>query len=478
MSAKTSAVHSTSLSKSFKPIQTAQTLPFSTFRHTSYTHRVLTVSSGSLHKKSIMTFYSHSNSNIETDKDNKEYLNGRRAATSLRDIDPTMSSLGTNEFPFSPISVHKIDDKNPNKDIEYEELPQLKLPDFVTSKYESFMPSNISLNSKNIDKIPIELVLHIFEKLDTSDLTTVRCTASKFNALASNILYDRASKKTDEIDEKLKKSKSSYDEILETTGPSLEHYRGYLRDINLKYIQDLSFMETVPPEVESVCECLCLLSNIDHSLRTENAFSHDDFVKSLHTIMDNEQKSQSDFKSISMVNSRRNSEVGESSYNMKSISNSTSLSSIKSYDNYEFETFQGDNEEWMLPNSTVSPKFYSWDIIRRWMKRPEFKSWINNLRVEVECIPIKAVSKVEKLLMLDVNITYDRLRSISLPGYRLLIIVAACLQFCIRYNKVTIARSDVIDNERSLTYINKYMDCLLSSKEIGKPNLETTDRKL
>ncbi|KAI9345246.1 hypothetical protein BDR26DRAFT_794210, partial [Obelidium mucronatum] len=71
----------------------------------------------------------------------------------------------------------------------------------------------------------------------------------------------------------------------------------------------------------------------------------------------------------------------------------------------------------------------TWASIKKQMTRYDFKNWVSNLRSNVDKIPYAAIKRVEYIIMHDQNITYERLREVSRPGYSLLIVVAACLQY-------------------------------------------------
>jgi hypothetical protein len=62
------------------------------------------------------------------------------------------------------------------------------------------------------------------------------------------------------------------------------------------------------------------------------------------------------------------------------------------------------------------------------MQKSEFKAWFLNLNSAVNDVSIEATQQVENIIRLDPFITYERLREVSLAGYRLLIKVAAVLQ--------------------------------------------------
>ncbi|KAI9329140.1 hypothetical protein DFJ73DRAFT_861050 [Zopfochytrium polystomum] len=71
----------------------------------------------------------------------------------------------------------------------------------------------------------------------------------------------------------------------------------------------------------------------------------------------------------------------------------------------------------------------TWAAIKKQMTRFDFKNWLTNLRMGVDHIPHPAIKRVERIIMMDPSITYERMREVSTAGYKLLIVVAACLQY-------------------------------------------------
>jgi hypothetical protein len=70
-----------------------------------------------------------------------------------------------------------------------------------------------------------------------------------------------------------------------------------------------------------------------------------------------------------------------------------------------------------------------WIDIKKIIKRSDFRMWLACLATNVEFIRPSDAKKVEQIIRVDADITYERLRDVSMAGYRLLIQVAACLQF-------------------------------------------------
>ena len=82
----------------------------------------------------------------------------------------------------------------------------------------------------------------------------------------------------------------------------------------------------------------------------------------------------------------------------------------------------------------------TWAEQRKIMKSTDFRLWLNSLPVLVKEIDIKNTRAVEDLIRNDPAITYVRLRAVSMAGYRLLIVVAACLQYSSIQNEVSTSK--------------------------------------
>ena len=96
------------------------------------------------------------------------------------------------------------------------------------------------------------------------------------------------------------------------------------------------------------------------------------------------------------------------------------------------------------PGLAVIPGPLSWSTIKRTMSKYEFKTWFVNLRNSVKTVQMKSVTDVENIIRSDPLITYERLRDVSMAGYRLLIQIAAALQHCNIENELR-----VLDTERA-----------------------------
>lgn len=71
----------------------------------------------------------------------------------------------------------------------------------------------------------------------------------------------------------------------------------------------------------------------------------------------------------------------------------------------------------------------SWSTVKKSMSTRTFKDWFRALSTGVNQINYRGVKQVEAIIQRDQDITYERLREVSNPGYRLLIVVAAVLQY-------------------------------------------------
>jgi len=102
----------------------------------------------------------------------------------------------------------------------------------------------------------------------------------------------------------------------------------------------------------------------------------------------------------------------------------------------------------------------SWIEIRKTMRKQEFKLWIANLAVNVEFVDIQDTKKVEQIIRVDPLITYERLREVSMPAYRLLILVAATLQYSTISSELALSKSKLSMVEKRLSRSTSFLDCL------------------
>jgi len=70
-----------------------------------------------------------------------------------------------------------------------------------------------------------------------------------------------------------------------------------------------------------------------------------------------------------------------------------------------------------------------WVEIRRTISRFDFKTWFLYLQSNLDSLDIENVELVREIIIRNPNITYERIREISVCGYSMLIIIAASLQY-------------------------------------------------
>jgi hypothetical protein len=68
----------------------------------------------------------------------------------------------------------------------------------------------------------------------------------------------------------------------------------------------------------------------------------------------------------------------------------------------------------------------AWSAVRKSLSKTD--SWLTQLKDNLHQIPSSGVLRAEHLIVTDPMITYDRLRSVSQVGFKLLVVVAAILQ--------------------------------------------------
>ncbi|KAJ3386574.1 hypothetical protein HDU92_002386 [Lobulomyces angularis] len=111
-----------------------------------------------------------------------------------------------------------------------------------------------------------------------------------------------------------------------------------------------------------------------------------------------------------------------------------------------------------LDNPTGS--MLGWLEVKKLMGKYSFKNWFQDLRITVEKIKFENIKIVEKLIQQDLNITYERLREVSQPGYKMLIVVAAVLQFGIVNEDILTERRIKVSLEKRLEGLGKYLEVI------------------
>ncbi|KAJ3325348.1 hypothetical protein HDV06_004207 [Boothiomyces sp. JEL0866] len=102
----------------------------------------------------------------------------------------------------------------------------------------------------------------------------------------------------------------------------------------------------------------------------------------------------------------------------------------------------------------------SWSDIRRIMKKQDFKMWLMCLATNVDFISIIDIKKVEQIIRMDPLITYERLREVSMSGYRLLILIAASLQYATNADELSRKRIECEIAESKLDTFSRFMDAI------------------
>ncbi|KAJ1551293.1 hypothetical protein HK096_001753 [Nowakowskiella sp. JEL0078] len=106
----------------------------------------------------------------------------------------------------------------------------------------------------------------------------------------------------------------------------------------------------------------------------------------------------------------------------------------------------------------------AWPVIKKQISRAEFRNWFTNLRVNVDAIDMGSIKRAERIIMLDPAITYERLREVSTAGYKLLIIVAACLQYRGIAEELRAKGVELADLEKRVERSRNFLRCL--SKDV------------
>ena len=99
----------------------------------------------------------------------------------------------------------------------------------------------------------------------------------------------------------------------------------------------------------------------------------------------------------------------------------------------------------------------TWSEQRKILKSTDFRLWINSLPVHVNHIDIKNTRAVEYIIRNDPAITYVRLRAVSMAGYQLLIVVAACLQYSSIHDEIDLSKNALDQLARECSTRSQFM---------------------
>ncbi|KAJ3193706.1 Dynein heavy chain 10, axonemal [Irineochytrium annulatum] len=235
--------------------------------------------------------------------------------------------------------------------------------------------------------------------VSTSDLLAVRLGSKKMKALSDLTLSARLDLLILNLADRHDLAEDQYRDAEKEKRPHLRHYRNFLRNITTNEITEATWYATPPEELKTVCECLCILKGSPLTIK-------------------------------------------------KQTSAPTLAVSSPSFLSVDTDVTTGISADASFDAQTEEPM--SWATIKKVMTRYDFKTWLTNLRVGVDYVPFQHVKRVEKIIMMDPNVTYERLREVSMAGYKLLIIVAACLQYCSISEDLRLKRKDMVMLDKQL----------------------------
>jgi len=246
-------------------------------------------------------------------------------------------------------------------------------------------------------RLPSELQLSLMRYLSSQDLCNVRLICKRWNILSCYLLRIQISQQINRMTEERQIAQLALLNNEMDKRQPLAHYREFLTNITGAEISEAMHYNSPPPELQTVCECLCILKGCEST-------------------------------------SSRNKEY--------------------------------------------SPM--AWPAIRKHMSRYDFKTWLVGLRHNVEFVQLANVKRVSHIIITDPSITYDRLRDVSLTGYRLLIVVAAVLQYCqlsedlkIQRRTLTLIESRLNKKQKFITLIKigPANELALPVKKTSLPNI-------
>ncbi|EGF83943.1 expressed protein [Batrachochytrium dendrobatidis JAM81] len=227
--------------------------------------------------------------------------------------------------------------------------------------------------------LPNELLLVAFEFCSTASLLNARLSTSRFCALANVVLSHRFKNPVMLLALTSDTLASTHRSLLAIKRPQIIHYNQFLASSSTTEITEVAWYASPPAELQTVCECLCILRGVVPP--------------------------------------------------------------------------PADNEIAFGPGRVRAP----WSVLRRIMSRYDFKTWLVNLKDNYTSISITDIRRVEDIIRMDALITYERLREVSMAGYRLLIIVAAVLQSGIINGEIEASQKELQIFERKYELTRKFL---------------------
>ena len=235
------------------------------------------------------------------------------------------------------------------------------LTDTAVTTSTSLKDTSSNTKPKEIILLPVEIIYEIFSHLPVQHLINQRLTSHLWKEIATRQLVRDLKQQISALHLEYKHAHTKYMDRETAMRPHVRHYTSFLNGIASSDVTEATWYSSPPEELQTVCECLCLL------------------------------KESCDSEYI----------VGT---NMTMASDA-------------------------LQNTlTTTYKRIPWSTIKKTMSKYEFRQWVLGLNENVNQIPIQNAKRVEQIIVQDASITYERLREVSLAGYKLLIYVAACLQ--------------------------------------------------
>ncbi|KAH6570633.1 hypothetical protein BASA50_002770 [Batrachochytrium salamandrivorans] len=232
---------------------------------------------------------------------------------------------------------------------------------------------------QELEALPNELLLIVFEFCATEVLLKVRLTSAKIHSLTNVVLSHRFKGPVAMLALTTTTLAANHRNLVAAKSPQLAHYSQFLATSSSTEITEVAWYASPPAELQTVCECLCILRGV--------------------------------------------------------IPAPTS------------------NQIATGPGRVRTP----WPTLRRIMSRYDFKSWLVNLKENYESIDIAHIRRIEDIIRMDALITYERMREVSLAGYRLLIVVAAALQSGIICNEIVTSKLELKTFDRKYERARRFL---------------------
>jgi hypothetical protein len=272
----------------------------------------------------------------------------------------------------------------------------------VAPAVESPAPVRQALNTSL--PLPNELITLIINGLPTAQLARLRLVSRHTRSLVNRVLVKRYAPALPDLAFLHAGAEEKLHQAEEEHGADMRRYARFMATASLADISEASWYSRPPRELVVVCECLCLLSDL---VPPRPAALSVDTTR---------------FNGLHMADVEGAEEAAE-----RAADGDVGMAAPTPPNSPELQELDANGN--VAPHPETPTARMDWPTIRRTMGKYTFRRWISHLRVAADDIDMDIVARVSTIIAQDESITYEQLRLVSMPGYNLLIVVAAILQY-------------------------------------------------